>query len=259
MKEEKNKKEVNSKPKKNVTKKPVSKSSTKTSSATKKAPVKKIVEKKVPAKKTTSKKVEEKKVPAKKNVTKKVVKKPVANKIEKKFEWKQYFYYIAFILILIIVIIGIWDITTYYAFDNSNTSYLVSSRTIKKNKSLVLKHAKETFINLKGDYFVYVGYTGDKSIYSLERKMRKVIKDYDIEDRFYYVNVDDLKTEDSRLEKINYYLNLKDAKISKVPTIYYVDKDNEVTYNNIITRTDGNAMEIGDFQKLLDINGFTKK
>ena len=251
MKEEKNKKVVSSKTKKSTPKKVTSKTST--VKATKKTPVKKVEAKKT-VKKATPKKTTVKKVAEKKVTPKKVVKKPV----EKKYEWKQYLYYIAFVLILFIIIIGIWDIATYYAFDNSNTSYLVSSRTIKKNKSLVLKHAKETFNNLNGDYFVYVSYTGNKNIYTLERKIRRIIKEYDIEDKFYYVNVDGLKTEDGRFEKINYYLNLKDAKITKVPTIYYVNKDNEVLYKNIITRTDDNDMEIGDFQKLLDINGFTK-
>ena len=52
---------------------------------------------------------------------------------------------------------------------------------------------------------------------------------------------------------VNEYLGYSDVLVSKVPTILYVNEDNIIRIENIITRDDDELITSGDFQKLLDI------
>ena len=92
----------------------------------------------------------------------------------------------------------------------------------------------------------------------MEKDLKKLIKEYKLQDKFYYINIDSIKSSDNKVSLINELLGLDDIKVEKVPTIIYVNKDNKVLRNNIITRKDDSLMEVGDFQKLLDINEISK-
>ena len=92
----------------------------------------------------------------------------------------------------------------------------------------------------------------------MEKDLKKLIKEYKLQDKFYYINIDSIKSSDNKISLVNELLGLYDIKVEKVPTIIYVNKDNKVLRNNIITRKDDSLMEVGDFQKLLDINEISK-
>ena len=92
----------------------------------------------------------------------------------------------------------------------------------------------------------------------MEKDLKKLIKEYKLQDKFYYINIDSIKSGDNKISLVNELLGLDDIKVEKVPTIIYVNKDNKVLRNNIITRKDDSLMEVGDFQKLLDINEISK-
>ena len=203
---------------------------------------------------------------AKKSAPKKVVKK-VAKKVEPKKEvvektlkddkeFKRYIYFAGILAMSFILLAAMFEIALFYSYDKLHNSYLLTTSVIDKSHNVSLKDAKETFSKLDGNYFIYVSYTGDTNIYNLEKRMKNLINKYNLNDRFYYVNTDDYTFSDYYIEFINNYLGMKDAFVVKVPTIIYVNRDNEVTYSNIITRNDDEIMNIGDFQKLLDVNGF---
>ena len=253
-----------------VTVKPKAKTTPVVTAKTKKtdvAPVKKSVSKVIPASKATPKKVALKVAPKKTEVKvapKKVTepKKETIVKEEVKVNnitYKKYLYLVAMVLLGFILIIGIWDIASFYNYNRLNTSYLVSTNSINSQNQLKLEDASKTFSKLNGNYFIYISYTDNKGIYNLEKKMKNIIKKYNIENRFYYINVNNIKNDSDYINKVNVYLGLRDAKISQIPTIIYVNKSNEIVYNNIITTSNGKRFDIGDFQKLLDTNGFTAK
>ena len=135
-------------------------------------------------------------------------------------------------------------------------SYLVKSKLVKDSYNIEgnLSNIK----NLSGDYYLYISYTGSESIYKMEKDLKKLIKEYKLQDKFYYINIDSIKSSDNKISLVNELLGLDDIKVEKVPTIIYVNKDNKVLRNNIITRKDDSLMEVGDFQKLLDINEISK-
>ena len=83
----------------------------------------------------------------------------------------------------------------------------------------------------------------------MEKDLKKVINKYELNDKFYYLNVSDIKEKKNYIDKINKSLKLEEE-IKQVPTIVYIREGKVV---DIIERSDDNMMNVGDFQKLLDI------
>lgn len=167
----------------------------------------------------------------------------------------------AFTVIAALLVIGIGEsiLNIQELRVGNSKSYIQNSRVLSKSHVIKLDNAKKTFSKLNGNYFIYLSYSGNTIIDSLEREMTELIKSYELEKQFYYVNLDAIINEDNVVDKVNAALEYQDALISKVPTVIYVNKDNIVRIENIITRSDGNMMNIGDFQQLLDINDFKIK
>ena len=224
-------------------------------------------------KKTVVKKSQAKKVQAKAPVKKVVKKTPVKNiqtKVEPKKEIKlnsnelnkelilKTIVIVSYTLIIAILIMGFVDsmVKTYTTSVEANAPYIISSGAVDETMNVDLSLARLRFANLKGDYFVYLNYGSSTSAKSLEIGIKALIEQYNLKDKFYYINIDSLKNEEDEITKINEALGLQEALISKVPTIYYVNSDGILRIENIIARSDDNIMTIGDFQNLLDINNY---
>lgn len=132
-----------------------------------------------------------------------------------------------------------------------STSYLEKNNLVKETINI-----NNYNISNNGDYFLYISYRGQKDIYNLEKNLKDLIKKYNLQDKFYYIDVTDKLGNKELLQEINTALKLEAFQVKQVPTIIYFNKNNEVLRNNIITREDNNLIEAADFQKLLDINGY---
>lgn len=239
-------------PKKTV----VKKESTAVKTSTSKPAVKKVATK-VSTTKKVAPKVEEKKVE-----TAVVASKVESQKLEGELNQKlvlRVVLVVAFTLIFIIFVMGIIDtMINPFRYGGSQPSYIISNNILKESNVIDVREAKYKLKPLNGDYFVYVSYSSNK-INSFERKLVEMLDKYDIKDKFYYINANPIKEYDNQVELANKYLGYTDVLISKIPTIVYVNKDNIVRIENIITRSDNNMISTGDFQNLLDINGFKAK
>ena len=140
-------------------------------------------------------------------------------------------------------------------------SYLVSEKIVEPRNAIDIRSASKILENINGDYFVYISYTNKNydNVQTLERGLANLIDKYDLKNKFYYVNIDPVMNYDNSIDLINKYMGYTDVLISKVPTIVYVNKDNIVRRENIITRLDDNLITVGDFQSLLDNNQFVAK
>lgn len=166
--------------------------------------------------------------------------------------------FLAMFIIGVLAISGVYTIANYENTNKYATSYLVDTNTIKRDHIVDYNDAINYFSGLTGDYYIYIGYTDNKDVYNLEKQLKKVIKSYSLEDKFYYINITDLKHDTNVVDEVNAYLGYRNAKVSQVPTIVYVNKSNEVRIENIVARDDNSMMSLGDFQKLLDINDVSK-
>lgn len=158
---------------------------------------------------------------------------------------------------LVVVIIAL----TWYGFawynlkeeQKVSESYLAKEKVIFKE--LDLNEVSAVFSEPSAEYFVYISYTGDKEIYNMEKELKDVIQDYNLNENMYFLNVTSIKEEDDCIDQINKTLNLEEVKVKKIPTIIYFKAGKAV---DIITRKDDNMMNKGDFAQLLEKNNIEK-
>ena len=160
--------------------------------------------------------------------------------------------------IIVVVIIGL----TWYGFawynvlkeNKISTSYLVKEKYIS-NEIADLNEIGDIFTEAPDSYFVYISYTGDEQVYNMEKSIKDLIKEYNLSEQIYYLNVTSIKDEENYLDKINETLNLTDRKVVKVPSILYFYEGKLVEMTD--TKSDG-LMTKSDFQKLIEIVNIKK-
>lgn len=122
------------------------------------------------------------------------------------------------------------------------TSYLVSTNTISLEMNEI-DEIDSVLLETPSYYFVYISYTKDESVYNLEKKLKPLIDEYDLQNNFYYINVTDIKENNKNYKAdIAKKLNVDSSKINEVPVILYF-KDSKLVKDSIT-----NAK---DFEKLL--------
>lgn len=165
-------------------------------------------------------------------------------------------YIMAFLVVVVIIALTFYGFAWYKVVKESRVSesYLVKEKVISKEIT-DLEEAKVVFFEPPSSYFVYVSYTGEETIYNMEKELKNVINEYNLNDSFYYLNVTSIKEANDLLDQINDALNLEEKKITKVPTILYY-RDGKVV--DIITRADDNMITASDLEKMLDRNNVKK-
>ncbi len=165
-------------------------------------------------------------------------------------------YVLAIGLVVAAVLLTLYGFAWYNVLKEGKVSqsYLVKEKVIS-SEIQSLEEVDAIFAEVPDEYFVYVSYTGSEAIYNMEKDLKKVINKYELNDQMYYLNVTSIKDKDNYLKDIKKSLNL-DQDIKQVPTIIYI-KEGKVV--DIIERNDNNMMNVGDFQKLLDIYYVTTK
>lgn len=178
----------------------------------------------------------------------------MAKKKSKKnnINFKKIFY---FILGFLLIIFLIWYIISWKNVKQEEklmNSYLITSNTL----SVEIKDLSETVQVLKespSEYFVYISYTNDEKIFNFEKKLKKLIDNYNLKDEFYFVNVTNIKDDENFYSEINDTFNTK--LINNIPCILHF-KNNElkkVIYNKDLNKTYTN------FENLLKENEFDKE
>lgn len=178
----------------------------------------------------------------------------MAKKKSKKnnINFKKLFYFIIGFLLIIFLIWYIISWKNVKKEEKLMNSYLITSNTL----SVEIKDLSETIQVLKespSEYFVYISYTNDEKVYSFEKKLKKLIDNYNLKDEFYFVNVTNIKDDENFYSEINDTFNTK--LINNIPSILHF-KNNElkkVIYNKDLNKTYAN------FENLLKENEFDKE
>ena len=174
----------------------------------------------------------------------------MAKQDNKYFPYKNHLYLI--IGIIVILLIG-WYIASWLNIKNEeklSASYLVKTNTITYSID-DLKEISSIFQESPSEYFVYISYTGEESVYKLEKRLKKVIDDYNLKDEFYYLDITSLKDDENTLNKLNKEFDTD--KIINYPCILYfkdgqikdiiVDKNNVFDYNKFVNLLKDNTYE----------------
>ena len=155
--------------------------------------------------------------------------------------FNHYLYIIVSIIIIIIIIWYFYSWRVVIKKEMLSKSYLVSSNTI----SLELKDGKEALSVLQetpSNYFVFISYTGNEKVYNLEKKLKKIIDNYNIADTFYYLDM----TESIKSNSLMSYLNksFNTDLISSIPCIlYYKDGKLDTVIQNATEIFDANELK----------------
>ena len=166
--------------------------------------------------------------------------------------------YVIVFFVAIAVIALCWYAISWHKVIQENkmsTSYLIKSKVIS-NEIQSLDELTDVFSEAPSTYYLYISYTGDEEIYKMEKELTALINEYNIGEQFYFLNVTSIKKDNDYIDKINNALELTSRKVKSVPTIIYYD-DGKIV--DMITMEGNNIMNIGDFQKLLDVNRIEKE
>ncbi len=166
-------------------------------------------------------------------------------------------YVLAAVIVVVMILLTLYGFEWYKVLKENkvSNSYLIKEKIIS-NEIKGLNEVNDVFSEAPAKYYLYISYTGSEEIYNMEKDLKKVINEYELNDSMYFLNVTDIKDEKNYIEKINEALNLEDQKVKNVPTIIYFDEGKVV---DIVERLDNNIMNVGDFEKLLEINKVAKE
>ena len=163
-------------------------------------------------------------------------------------------YFIAGFTILLVILLSIYFYRWYTVYEEEQTrqSYLIKTNTINMQITNINDIAT-ILTEAPSDYFIYISYTRNKGVLNLEKKLKKVIDKYGLNDSFYYIDATRYKNNSEYITKINSKFN---TNIEKLPAIIYV-KNNNVENNNIID-SKLKIFDISDFEKILKNNNVEK-
>ena len=164
-------------------------------------------------------------------------------------------YLITLVILVAVVLLTLYGFQLYNLQKEEKLaqSYLISNKVISHEVNNI-NELELVMTEAPTDYFLFISYTGNQDTYNLEKKLEDVIKDYNLSDYIYYVNVVDMMDKDNYLSEISKAVGLE---IKSVPIILYYS-NGEVVKEGIIAREDGSMLTAGDFAKFLDkyeING----
>ena len=166
-------------------------------------------------------------------------------KVKNQTNHKQNLIYLGIILLIIFLILYFFKWHQVNEKSKYINSYLVSSKTISQEMTDI-SEIDNVLLETPDYYFIYISYTEDKKVYNNEKKLKPLIDEYDLQDKFYFINVTDIKKSNSNyLKDIANVLNISENKIPKVPIILYF-KDNTLVGDGVY-----NSKE---FKKLLEEN-----
>ena len=167
-------------------------------------------------------------------------------------------YFLASVTIIAIILLTLYFFKWYKVYQEEQTreSYLLKTSTISMQISN-MEDINTILSEAPSNYFIYVSYVNSKDILNLEKKMKKVIDDYGLNDIVYYIDVTKYKENKTYLEDLNNYLGLNNYEIKNVPTIIYV-KNGKIDKSNII-QSDNKIFKISSFEKIIKDNDIEKR
>ena len=128
-------------------------------------------------------------------------------------------YLVACLLILGIVLVVLYFYKWHQVKEEEKylNSYLVNTGTVNLEMSDI-KEINTVLSETPSYYFVYISYTKEEDVYNLEKELKPLITEYDLQNNFYYINVTDIKEKNENFkEDIAKELKIDSKEIKKVP------------------------------------------
>lgn len=160
-------------------------------------------------------------------------------------------YVIAILVVGLTIFLAFYFLEWYKVkqIEKYGTSYLMKTNTV----SMEIKKSEEIpliFAEAPSEYFVFINYLNEEKTYKLEKDLKDIVDDYNLNNIFYYLNVTTLKDKDSNYaDKLNKAFD-SDNKIKNAPTILYY-QNNELV--EVITSGKNEIISASDLKRILDV------
>ena len=111
-------------------------------------------------------------------------------------------YLVACLLILGIVFVVLYFYKWHQVKEEEKylNSYLVNTGTVNLEMSDI-KEINTVLSETPSYYFVYISYTKEEDVYNLEKELKPLITEYDLQNNFYYINVTDIKEKNENFKE----------------------------------------------------------
>lgn len=167
-------------------------------------------------------------------------------------------YVIAIGAVLLVVFLSLYLFKWYKVYQEEQTreSYLLKTNTVSMQITNI-KDINTILSESPSNYFVYIGYRNSTDVLKIEKKLKKIIDAYGINDSIYYVDITDEMKNAEYLDDLNSNLDLNSLELKNVPAIIYFDNKDRVQKDDII-EFDSSKNVKSDFENLLKENGIEK-
>lgn len=153
-------------------------------------------------------------------------------------------YLIAFLIFIIVILLTFYIFSWYKIYEEKK---MVSPFSVFCSQ-LEYSELGNSLIETPNNYFIYVSSSNNSKIYNLEKKIKKIVVDNDLQGKIYYLNVANEKKDANFYENINNKLNLSDKKITHLPAIIYY---NGTAAEDVINSNDKELFSVNEFNKLI--------
>ena len=150
------------------------------------------------------------------------------------------------LFLIVVVLVCLLSVKIYNNYKNREYQESVLNQVIS---TIDLEDLSNATTELVSDNFILISYTGSKETRALEKGIKKIVLDNELQNNFYYLNATDLMLEDNYLDLLNSEFKLeKNNKIEVLPAIVYY-KDGKVV--ETLSSTNKKIISSEDFKKLL--------
>lgn len=151
------------------------------------------------------------------------------------------------LLMIAIVLVCLLGLKVSRSIQNSKYQTSVLDKVVG---TISLEDLGDATKELTSNDFIFISYTGSKEVRQLEKDIKKVILDNDLQSNFFYLNITDFMLEDDYIKALNDEFDLKGKnKIEAVPAILYF-KDGE--FVKTLSSTQDGMLRVDDLAELLD-------
>ena len=151
---------------------------------------------------------------------------------EKNITLKKYIYSVLILVGVILLLLYIFSWYNVKKEEKLIKSYLISSKTIE-SKINNLNDLEQSLKEAPLSYFVLVSYTGNEEVYNIEKRLKRIIDKYKINDIVYYVDATNNLNNMEYLDELNKLFNTKE--IDNIPVLIYFEEGKVKDVVNSIT------------------------
>lgn len=150
------------------------------------------------------------------------------------------------LFLIVVVLVCLLCVKVYNNYKNREYQESVLNQVIG---SISLDDLSNATTELVSDDFIVISYTGSKETRTLEKSIKKIILDNDLQNNFYYLDATDIMLEENYLDLLNKEFKLdKNNKIDALPAIVYY-KNGKVV--ETLSSTNDKIISTSDFKQLL--------